>query len=181
MLSKESKLKNARTNPPRFVIHKHSATRLHYDLRLEIDGVLVSWAIPKGPSTDPSQRRYAARTPDHALEYINFEGVIPVGHYGAGPVMVWDNGTFQNIKKRAGKLVPLQQCLEEGALTFFLDGHKLKGIYALIRISHKKNWLLIKVKDEYAHQPAYPLKLLRSVLTHRTMKQILELGKKYFE
>lgn len=122
----------------RFVIHKHHASRLHYDFRLEIDGVLVSWALPKGPSTDPSQKRYAARVPDHALEYIDFEGVIPIGHYGAGPVMVWDKGTFENAKHKNGKLIPLSQCLQDGALTFFLHGKKLQGLYALIRISKEK-------------------------------------------
>ena len=181
MLAKWSKLKNKIYKIHRFVIHKHHATRLHYDLRLEIGGVLVSWAVPKGPSTDPAVKRYAVRVPDHALEYIDFEGVIPEGHYGAGPVMVWDNGTFKNIKKKNGKLVPIKKCLEDGALTIFFEGKKIKGAYALIRTSPQKNWLLIKVKDEYAKKPSTILKKTRSVLTDRTMNQILKFGKKYFE
>lgn len=168
-------------NKGRFVIHKHHATRLHYDLRLEINDVLVSWAIPKGPSTNPATKRYAIRMPDHALEYIDFEGVIPKGHYGAGPVMVWDTGTFHNIKKHKGKLVSLKKCLDEGLITIFLKGTKLYGRYALKRISPVKNWLLIKMRDEYAHKPSHPLKKYRSVLTGRSMTGIRKLGKKYFE
>jgi DNA ligase D-like protein (predicted 3'-phosphoesterase) len=181
MLAKKSKLRKTRTYPPRFVIHKHDATHLHYDLRLEINGVLVSWALPKGPSTDPSIKRYAARVPDHALEYFNFEGVIPEGHYGAGPVMVWDVGTYENITTKNGTLIPLNRCLKEGHLTIRLHGQKLHGGYALIRTSPKKNWLFIKIKDDEAGNPPYPLKKTRSVLTGRTMRQILEFGKDYFE
>jgi DNA ligase D-like protein (predicted 3'-phosphoesterase) len=165
----------------RFYIHKHDATHLHYDLRLEIGGALASWAVPKGPSTDPAEKRYAARVPDHAIEYGPFEGVIPEGHYGAGPVMLWDRGTFENITKIDGKAVTAEEALESGKITFMLHGEKLKGLYALIRMSAKKNWLLIKVHDEYAHKPKHPLKLSRSVLTGRTMQQILAFGKEYFE
>lgn len=168
-------------NSGRFVIHKHHATRLHYDLRLEINSVLVSWAVPKGPSTNPADRRYAVRTPDHPLNYLEFEGVIPPGHYGAGPVMVWDIGTFKNIKKRDNKLVPLKQCLQEGFLMFSLEGHKLKGAYCLIRTSSKIKWLLIKMKDEYMFTPQKPLLLSKSVLTKRTLAGIRAFADKYLE
>lgn len=118
-----------------FVIQKHDASHLHYDFRLEIDGVLKSWAVPKGPSTDPHEKRLAVETEDHPMEYATFEGVIPEGEYGAGPVIVWDNGTFDNIKEKDGKIIPLSQCYKNGQIEVNLHGKKLQGGYALIHTS----------------------------------------------
>ncbi|MCE5198181.1 MAG: DNA polymerase ligase N-terminal domain-containing protein [Armatimonadota bacterium] len=137
---------------PIFVIQKHSATRLHYDFRLEVDGVLKSWAVPKGPSTNPRDKRLAAPTEDHPLSYANFEGVIPKGHYGAGQVIVWDTGTYRNVTEHDGKPVPMDRALREGHITICLDGHKLKGGYALTRFKtgEDESWLLIKTADQWA-------------------------------
>ena len=158
---------------PIFVIQKHDASRLHYDLRLEIDGTLVSWAVPKGPSTDHKEKRLAIQTEDHPLDYATFEGVIPEGHYGAGTVMVWDIGTFKNIKEKDGKLVPLDKCLKNGQIEVWLDGKKLKGAYALIRMKQKNQWLLIKMKDKYDDARRNPVNTEnKSALTGRTMHQI---------
>ncbi|MFH0898132.1 MAG: DNA polymerase ligase N-terminal domain-containing protein [bacterium] len=124
---------------PIFVIHKHGATRLHYDFRLEIDGVLKSWAVPKGPSTDPAQKRLAVMVDDHEFEYAKFEGVIPKGQYGAGPVMIWDKGTYKNIKGKDGKSVPIKTCISRGQIEIWLEGKKLKGGYALIHMNNLYN------------------------------------------
>ena len=135
-----------------FVVQKHDASRLHYDFRLEVDGVLKSFAIPKGPSMNPRNKRLAVPTEDHPLEYRNFEGIIPEGQYGAGRVIVWDTGTFRNITKRDGQPVPLDQAIENGQLAIWLEGKKLKGGFALTRIRDGKKpvWLLVKKRDEYA-------------------------------
>ena len=124
---------------PRFVVHEHDASRLHYDFRLEIDGVLRSWAIPKGPSMDAAERRLAILVEDHPLEYIDFEGIIPEGMYGAGAVVVWDSGGYELLEEKKDKIV------------FLLKGKKLKGNFSLVRLKGKeKEWLLIKQRDEYA-------------------------------
>lgn len=162
---------------PIFVVQKHDARRLHYDFRIEIDGVLKSWAIPKGPSMDPSQKRLAVPTDDHPIEYAYFEGVIPEGEYGAGPVMIWDLGTYENVKREDGKLIPMKKSYKEGRIEINLDGEKLHGSFALIRTLRKKNdqplWLLIKMKDEYASARRNLLaRQPKSVLTGRTLKQI---------
>jgi len=172
--SPEPKGKEVRTTSKNiFVIQKHAATRLHYDFRIEIDGVLVSWAIPKGPSTDPRQKRLAIRTDDHPIAYAKFEGVIPEGHYGAGTVMVWDKGIYKNKKTKDGKLIPMEQCLKNGQIEIWLKGKKLNGGYALIRMSSKKQWLLIKMKDKYADARKNPVSTqTKSALTNRTMNQI---------
>jgi bifunctional non-homologous end joining protein LigD len=140
---------------PIFVVQEHHASRLHYDLRLEADGVLKSWAIPKEPSLDPSQKRLAVHVEDHPLAYATFEGKIPEGQYGAGTVRIWDNGTYDNLL--AEKAVPqsVTEGIEAGKLEFALHGKKLKGNFALIRLDATKrggkdNWLLIKMKDEFA-------------------------------
>lgn len=137
---------------PIFVIQKHDATSLHYDFRLEIDGVLRSWAVPKGPSTNPSDKRLAVPTEDHPMSYARFEGVIPECNYGAGPVIVWDTGTYHNIKEKDGVEIPMSRTLENGRIAVYLAGSKLKGNYALTRFRKGKNesWLLIKMEDEYA-------------------------------
>ncbi len=163
-----------------FVIQKHQATSLHYDLRLEINGVLVSWAVPKGPSLNPGEKRLAIMTEDHPKEYATFEGVIPKGQYGAGPVMIWDHGTYTNIKEKNGTLVPMAKCLENGQIEVFLDGTKVKGAFALVRTKFGdsgKQWLLIKMKDEYASRRKKPVNTQnKSVVTERTMHQIEKEG-----
>jgi len=141
----------------RFVVHEHNATRLHYDFRLEIGGVLKSWAVPKGPSLNPADKRLAVMVPDHELVYVDFEGIIPQGNYGAGPVVVWD----------AGEFIPLEtdnpeETLKTGKLRFELKGKKLKGAFALAQMnglprSTGKEWLLMKKKDAHA-TPDYKIK-----------------------
>ena len=123
-----------RRGAPRFVVHKHDARRLHYDVRLEVDGVLVSWAVPKGPSLDPGDKRLAVRTEDHPLDYAEFEGVIPRGEYGAGPVIVWDTGTYRNLTEHQGQPVPVEDGLARGHVAVWLDGEKLRGGFAFTRI-----------------------------------------------
>ncbi len=146
----------ARATPAggRFVVHEHDATRLHYDFRLELGGVLKSWAVPKSPSMNPADKRLAVLVDDHPLEYIDFEGVIPEGSYGAGPVVVWDHGTFELVEPGT----PDAQ-LRAGKLAFILRGRKLEGGFALARLARGKTgkeWLLIKKKDEWA-DPAWRL------------------------
>lgn len=157
---------------PRFVVQHHAARSDHYDFRLEIDGVLVSWAIPKGPSTNPKDRRMARRTEDHPLEYAEFEGVIPDGEYGAGSVIVWDCGTYANRTEHE-----MTKCLGRGHLSFCLDGEKLHGGYALTRIREGKNetWLLLKRRDDEASDEARrnPVRTQpESVLSGRTLDEL---------
>lgn len=126
---------------PRFVVHEHEATHLHYDFRLEMEGVLRSWAVPKGPSMNPSEKRLAVLVEDHPLEYIDFEGIIPQGQYGSGSVAIWDSGTYSLLEQKEDKI------------SFFLKGEKLKGNFTLLHLKGKgkgNEWLLIKQKDEYA-------------------------------
>jgi len=164
---------------PIFVIQEHRARALHYDFRLEIDGVLKSWAVPKGPSLNPRVKRLAIPTEDHPYEYAKFEGVIPKGHYGAGPVMIWDKGTFRNIKEKDGKIVPLEKCFKEGNIEIFLNGKKLKGAFALVKKKMGNNWLLVKMKDEYASARKNPVtSQTKSAKTDRTMAQIIKDEKK---
>lgn len=160
---------------PIFVIQKHNASHLHYDFRLEIDGVLKSWAIPKGPSTDPQDKRLAIETEDHPMDYANFEGVIPEGSYGAGSVIVWDKGTFENIKEKDGKIIPLKQCYKNGQIEVNLHGKKLQGGYALIRTKSDdmKKWLCIKMRDEYADARRNPVSSEpESAISGKTIKEI---------
>lgn len=141
------------SDSPRFVIQKHDASRLHYDFRLEVGGVLKSWAIPKGPSIDPRQKRLAVPTEDHPMDYIDFEGIIPEGNYGAGTVIVWDTGTYNNVQEEKGKLTKMEEAIENGHVDIELEGEKLKGGYALIYTGRgkRKFWLFLKKKDEYAN------------------------------
>lgn len=165
----------------RFVIQKHDARTLHYDFRLEVGDVLKSWAIPKGPPVDPSEKRLAIPTEDHPLDYIDFEGVIPEGSYGAGTVMVWDKGTYRNLNKKKDETVPMERAIEKGHVDIWLEGEKLKGGYALIRIARKdrKFWLLVKMKDDETDVILNPLvERPESVLSGRTLDEIAEDGKK---
>ncbi len=163
-----------------FVVQKHAARRLHYDLRLESEGVLMSWAVPKGPSLDPGDKRLAVPTEDHPLSYADFEGVIPKGEYGAGTVEVWDRGIFVNLKPK-GEGNSISANREEGLIEVWLEGEKLKGGFALVRTRGGKNetWLLVKMKDDMADRDADPLdELPASVLTGRTIEEIAS-GKGY--
>lgn len=136
----------------RFVVQEHDATRLHYDFRLELDGVLKSWAVPKGPSLDPHEHHLAVQTEDHPFEYRTFEGVIPEGNYGAGNVIIWDEGWYEPRANTGDAEKTLASELKKGHLTFVLHGEKLKGEFALIKMhsDDKKAWLLVKKDDEYA-------------------------------
>src|SRR6266508_4255067 len=119
---------------PIFVIQQHAARALHYDFRLESGGVLKSWAVPKGPSLKPKDKRLAMPTEDHPMEYADFEGVIPEGEYGAGPVIVWDRGTFRNLTEDGGKEIPVEEAVERGHVKVWLEGEKLTGGFALTRV-----------------------------------------------
>jgi DNA ligase D-like protein (predicted 3'-phosphoesterase) len=154
---------------PIFVIQKHNARRLHYDVRLEVDGVLKSWAVPKGPSFDPKDKRLAVRTEDHPMEYATFEGVIPEGEYGAGEVIVWDTGTYRAVDGGPMSSDAAAKAIEAGKFEFRLDGIKLQGVFVLVRTrgaardrdhgsGAKENWLLIKKHDELAEPHADPVK-----------------------
>ena len=162
--------KKGRHHEPTFVIQKHDATRLHYDFRLEVDGVLKSWAVPKGPSLDPGDKRMAVPTEDHPMEYASFEGVIPESNYGAGPVIVWDEGTYRNLYDDES----MEEGLRRGRVTFRLDGHKLRGGFTLRRFrKDEEAWLLIKMDDEHADRhtdvtAARP----ESVLTGKTIEDL---------
>jgi DNA ligase D-like protein (predicted 3'-phosphoesterase) len=163
---------------PIFVVHKHLARSQHYDLRLESGGVLKSWAVPKGPSTDPREKRLAIRVEDHPLEYANFEGVIPEGQHGAGGAIVWDTGTYRNRTKRDGAEVPVERAVEDGHVVVELHGHKLRGGYALTRTGFdargRERWLLVKKRDaeaDPAHDPVVTQP--QSVLSGRTVEQLV--------
>lgn len=166
-----------RSKQPTFVVQKHQASRLHYDFRLEVDGVLASWAVPKGPSLDPRDRRLAVQVEDHPIEYANFEGVISKGHYGAGTVMVWDIGKYQTESSE-----PAAAQIQRGEIKFVLDGEKLRGGFVLVRLNGRpqrtgaaknaKNWLLIKHRDEFAVHPFDIERYPESALTGRDMDEI---------
>lgn len=145
-----------------FVIQKHNASKLHYDFRIEVNGVLKSWAVPKGLSTNPSVKRLAIQTEDHPFEYADFEGIIPKDEYGGGSVIVWDRGTYENItaKDDAGNQKSIAKSLIDGHLSVYLKGKKLKGGYALIKTgkSDDDRWLVIKMKDEESDARRNPTK-----------------------
>jgi bifunctional non-homologous end joining protein LigD len=157
---------------PRFVIQKHAATRLHYDLRLEQDGVFKSWAVTKGPSLNPADKRLAVEVEDHPLDYGDFEGTIPKGEYGGGTVMLWDRGFWmpEGIKD-------VDAALRKGELKFTLGGQKLKGSFVLVRLKNDRergkrtNWLLIKHRDEFASEDDVT-KEDKSIASGRSMEQI---------
>lgn len=162
-----------------FVIQKHDASTLHYDFRLEVDGVLKSWAVPKGPSTDPSEKRLAIETEDHPLEYAEFEGTIPQEEYGGGTVLIWDRGTYENITWKGDDLKPMDEALAGGHVLFRLKGEKLAGGYALQRIDDDKgHWLLVKMDDDDADARRNPVSTQpESVVSGRTLEEIAGEGK----
>jgi bifunctional non-homologous end joining protein LigD len=158
-----------RTKKLRFVIQKHRAGHLHYDFRLEWDGVLLSWAVPQGPSLDPSVKRLAMHVEDHPIEYAKFEGVIPAGEYGGGTVMIWDQGTYVPAEPDVGK------SLKKGEIKFTLDGEKLQGSWVLVRTrgyQGGKSWLLIKHRDEAASTADVATDAPRSVVSDRLLAEI---------
>jgi bifunctional non-homologous end joining protein LigD len=169
----------------RFVVQKHRATRLHYDFRLEMEGVLKSWAVPKGPSLDPADKRLAMQVEDHPVSYFDFEGIIPEGNYGAGTVMVWDIGTWEPLSPQPvkGKFVPAtdaeaSEMLKKGDLKIRLHGKKLNGDFALIHMRSRRpgskgtEWLLIKKQDDAAVTGYDAEQHDKSALTGRTMREI---------
>src|SRR5688500_7545708 len=150
------KSRSRRSGPLLFIVQKHAARRLHYDFRLELDGVLKSWAVPKGPSLQPGEKRLAVEVEDHPFDYASFEGVIPEKQYGAGNVIVWDCGVYSpdegqqySFDDRAAAEERVRNELKLGKLSFFLRGIKLKGSFALVRTNTDKQWLLIKHKDRF--------------------------------
>jgi bifunctional non-homologous end joining protein LigD len=153
-----------------YLIQKHAASHLHYDFRLELEGVLKSWAVPKGPSLDPLVKRLAVHVEDHPMEYGSFEGIIPKGEYGGGTVMLWDQGEWEPQEE------DVEKAYRDGKLTFLLKGKRLKGLWKLVRMkSDPKQWLLMKVADRYAKSNEdYDITndKTRSVSTRRTMEQI---------
>lgn len=186
-LNKYNRIRNfSSTNEPKgeleesknelvFVVQEHDASHLHYDFRLESDGLLKSWAIPKGPSMNPEEKRLAILVEDHPYGYKDFEGTIPEGNYGAGTVMVWDNGTYilDNVSDKEEAENKFKADFHKGHLSFILNGKKLKGEFALIRlkISQKNAWLLIKKKDQYAGSTDI-LKKNKSVISNLTLEEI---------
>jgi bifunctional non-homologous end joining protein LigD len=163
--------KRAAKRAPIFVIQKHRATQLHYDFRLEFAGVLLSWAVPKGPSTDPSVKRLAMQVEDHPLDYASFEGVIPEGEYGGGTVMVWDKGTWTQESE------DVEAALKKGDLKFTLHGKKLRGSWVLVRTrgfgsKADKSWLLIKHRDRSASSKDITVEKPRSAVSSRLLADI---------
>lgn len=148
-----------------FVVQKHRASHLHYDFRLEHDGVMLSWAVPKGPSLDPSVKRFAMQTEDHPIEYNQFEGLIPEGEYGGGTVMIWDRGTWEP------EVEDVDRALEKGELKFRLYGKKLRGSWVLVRMGDRQ-WLLIKHRDRFASTVDITAAKPRSVVSRRTLASI---------
>jgi DNA ligase D-like protein (predicted 3'-phosphoesterase) len=160
---------------PVFVVQEHQASTHHFDFRLEADGVLKSWAVPKGPSIDPRDKRLAIPVEDHPLDYADFEGVIPEDEYGGGAVIVWDRGPYDNITMHDGRPQPVAKALDEGHLMLELHGQKLSGRYALQRISEgdDSKWLLIKMPDGHADARRRPISTQRSsVVSGRTVHQV---------
>jgi bifunctional non-homologous end joining protein LigD len=171
-----------------FVIHKHDATSLHYDFRLEINGVMPSWAIPKGPTLDPKLKRLAMKVDDHKLSYRKFEGVLPEGSYGAGPVIIWDEGTYipeveiskgvrkEITDKKEGEKV-MEEGLEKGEIKFFLKGKKVKGSFALVKTKGfppgvKNAWLLIKHADKYTKENYDAKDFPKSAASGKTLEEL---------
>lgn len=144
---------------PKFIVHEHHASHLHFDFRLEMEGVLKSWAVPKGPSMSPKDKRLAIMVDDHTIEYGSYEGIIPEGHYGAGAVLIWDSGEYKLLRGS----------IKESRLEFSLKGKKLKGIFIMAKMSGKeKEWLLIKKRDEFAEDDFQ----MKTMLTQSLLKKL---------
>jgi bifunctional non-homologous end joining protein LigD len=159
--------------PLQFVVQKHRASHLHYDFRLEHRGVMLSWAIPKGPSLDPSVKRLAMQTEPHPMDYNQFEGVIPEGEYGGGTVMIWDKGVWApTVDDRLGDENDVDRQIRKGDLKFVLLGEKLAGSWVLVNTRGSRNWLLIKHRDEYARDEDLTVTKPLSVVSGRTMAEI---------
>lgn len=190
MLKEYKKKRNFRNTPEpagrkgaagghlRFVVQRHDATRLHYDFRLELDGVLKSWAVPKGPSMNPADKRLAVQVEDHPVDYIDFAGVIPEGNYGAGVVQVWDHGNYIPVN---ADIEPISEkealkWLKNGEIKFVISGEKLSGEFVLVRLkTDEKSWLLIKHKDEYAVKTKYDAEKL---IKGKSKEEVFEKGAK---
>ncbi len=171
--------RTGRAKALRFIVQKHAASRLHFDLRLQLDGVMKSWAVPKGPSTDPSQRRLAMHVEDHPMEYNTFEGIIPESEYGGGTVMLWDRGTYvPNGDDAADGADAIRRGYQEGRLKIAFRGKRLRGGYVLVRMRKRdaddeRAWLLIKERDEDADSDRDLVReATTSIATRRTMEQI---------
>ena len=161
-----------RVAPLRFVVQKHAASHLHFDFRLELDGVMKSWAVPKGPSYDPSVRRLAMEVEDHPIEYNTFEGTIPAGEYGGGTVMLWDRGTYE--AEDGGGVASLRDGYLRGDLKVVLNGERLRGAWVLVRMKRpgRPQWLLIKHRDGHESERDVVSDVTTSVTTGRTMEEI---------
>jgi DNA ligase D-like protein (predicted 3'-phosphoesterase) len=167
---------------PIFVIQQHDASTMHWDFRIEVDGVLKSWAVPKGPSTDPSEKRLAQPTEDHPLAYADFEGTIPEDEYGGGAVIVWDRGPYRNLKEDEAdedeeEVPSVAEQVEDGHVTIWLEGEKLTGGYALIKTGSGDDtrWLLIKMRDDEADARRNPTSTEpESVRSGRTVEEVAE-------
>jgi bifunctional non-homologous end joining protein LigD len=169
----EGQLKRSLSSRPGllFVVQKHQGRNLHYDFRLEVSGVLKSWAVPKGPSVNPAVKRLAVAVEDHPLEYADFEGNLPEGQYGAGPVMVWDQGTYTPEDSDN-----VAASLENGELKFVLHGQKLRGSWVLVRTRNNNNWLLIKHRDAYASTDDITRLEPQSILSGRSLSEIARMS-----
>ena len=156
----------------RYYFQKHASRTLHYDLRLEMEGVLKSWSVPKGPSLDPSDKRLAVMVEDHELSYNGFEGVIPGGEYGAGTVMLWDFGSYRLLEEASPA-----ECLKRGRFKFSVKGEKLRGAFSLVRMRAAKNWLLIKSRDG-EERPGYDVtvEMPASAKSGKSMEEITKTG-----
>ncbi len=151
---------------PRYVIQQHAATSLHWDFRLEVGGTFKSWAVPKGPSLSPRDKRLAMAVEDHTLSWGDFEGLVPDGEYGAGPVIVWDRGRYRNLRDE-----PMDEALAAGHASFWLDGEKLRGGWSLRHIEDRR-WLLVKRRDEHADKGDPVSERPESVVSGRTVEEM---------